>query len=145
MLDNIEDPHNVGAILRSAEVHGFHHILLPHKGVPGVYPSVVKASAGASEHLQIARDMNATQYVKRLRAEEAWEVVALDAARPISVDEYEVEKDAKLLLVIGGENKSIHQFILNDADAIVNIRQHGRINSLNASVAAGIAMHALLS
>ncbi|MFO7821623.1 MAG: 23S rRNA (guanosine(2251)-2'-O)-methyltransferase RlmB [Lentisphaeria bacterium] len=144
LLDNIEDPHNAGAILRTAEVLGYPGILLPRKGVPRIYPSVVKASAGATEHLRIVREMNATQYIKKLAADEAeWQVVALDAAGDMAPHQYQLPPETNLLLVIGGENKGVHQFILNNSNAVLKITQHGKINSLNASVAAAIAMYSL--
>ena len=142
LLDNMEVPQNVGAILRSAEILGFKTVLLPQKGVPGVYPSVVKASAGATEHLTIIRDMNAPQYAKRLLAE-GWQLVPLDAGGTVAPEEFQNEPGAKAALVIGGENKGVHQFILNNARVVLRIPQQGRINSLNASVAAGIAMYEL--
>jgi 23S rRNA (guanosine2251-2'-O)-methyltransferase len=142
LLDNVEDPHNTGAILRCADVFGFHSVLLPEKGVPEIYPSVVKVSAGATEHLDIARDHNAVKHMIEAR-KAGYTVVALDAKGKTTLDAAASMCTGKLLLVIGGENKAVSQYILNEADIIVGIPQAGHINSLNASVAAGIAMHAL--
>ena len=142
LLDNIEDPHNVGAVLRSAEIFGFHGVCLPSRGVPEVYPSVVKVSSGATEFMQIARDASANQYARRA-AEEGYQIAALDMNGDTTLDTLRAAAPEKLLLVIGGEDKSVGQFILNMADHIIGIPQFGRVNSLNASVAAGIAMHAL--
>ena len=142
LLDNVEDPHNVGAILRSAEVFGFDHVLLPIKGVPEVYPSVVKVSAGAAEHMQIAKDCNSNRYVQLAR-ENGYTIAALDAKGSIPLNTFAAEAPEKLLLVIGGEDRSVGQFILNFADAILSVPQSGKINSLNASVAAGLAMYEL--
>ena len=142
LLDNVEDPHNVGGILRSAEVFGFNSVFLPIKGVPEVYPSIVKVSAGASEFMQIARARSANQYVKRA-LEEGFTIAALDAKGTTSLDDIQPGSIDKLLLVIGGEDKSVGQFILNEAQIVLRIPQVGRINSLNASVAAGIAMHSM--
>jgi 23S rRNA (guanosine2251-2'-O)-methyltransferase len=143
LIDNVEDPQNVGAILRSAEVFGFHHVLLPIKGVPQMYGSVVKASAGATEHLSIARDCGANTYFKQAR-ERGLLIVALDASGKASLNDVADDlKDRAVLLVIGGEDKGVGRFILNEADRVVGIEQRGQINSLNASVAAGIALHAL--
>lgn len=142
LLDNVEDPHNAGAILRSAEVLGFHEVLLPLKGVPEVYPSVSKVSAGAVEFLKIARDCNAQRYVDKAR-ENGYAIVALDAKGTVDLEAYAREAPDKLLLVIGGEDKGVRQYILNTADAVVSLAQSGRINSLNASVAAGISMFRL--
>jgi len=142
LLDNVEDPHNVGAILRCAEVFGFHQVLLTRKGTPEVYPSVVKVSAGATEFLSIAKDRSATQYVQAA-LERSFTLVALDAKGTTPLESLQGAEMARLLLVIGGEDKSVGQFILNQAHHIASIEQRGRVNSLNASVAAGIAMHAL--
>jgi 23S rRNA (guanosine2251-2'-O)-methyltransferase len=141
LLDNVEDPHNVGAILRSAEIFGFHDILLPLKGVPEIYPSIVKVSAGATEHLKIVRSENANAYVKKAKSEGRM-VVALDEEGAIDLSEAVAQQRGPLLLVIGGEGKSVGQFIIMNADIVAKIPQAGRINSLNASVAAGIAMYA---
>lgn len=142
LLDNVEDPHNVGALLRSAEVFGFNHVLLPHRGVPEVYPSVVKVSTGACEFMSIARDRSANQYV-RAAQEAGYHIAALDAKGTVDLEALSVSPPEKLLLVIGGEDKSVGQFILNLADSIVAIRQHGKVNSLNASVAGSLAMFML--
>jgi 23S rRNA (guanosine2251-2'-O)-methyltransferase len=142
LLDNVEDPHNVGAILRSADVFGFHDVLLPVRGVPEIYPSIAKVSAGAVEHLRIARDAAANRYAERAR-EAGFHIAALDAGGKVELRAFAATAPEKLLLVIGGEDRSVGQYILNMADAVVRLDQHGRINSLNASVAAGIAMFAL--
>lgn len=142
LLDNIEDPHNLGAILRSAEVFGFPAVLLPIKGTPGVYPSVVKASAGAAEHLRICRQANATRYVQAAK-EKGFRIVSLDEEGKTPLGEFQPGPDDRLLLVIGGEDKSVGRYILMQSDAVVKIPQRGHVGSLNASVAAGIALHAL--
>ena len=142
LMDNLEDPQNVGAILRSAEIFGFSEVFLPLKGTPGIYPSVVKASAGASEHLRIARDRNANQSLKFAK-QLGYKIAALDGAGKVDLDELAGNAPEKLMLVIGGEDKGVGQFILNEADYVVRLPQIGYINSLNASVAAGVAMYAL--
>ncbi len=142
LLDNVEDPTNVGAIIRSAEIFGFHAICLPTKGTPEIYPSVVKVSVGATEHLAICRDHSANQYFKAAQ-QEGYVVVALDGKGITDLNTIQIGRDQKLLLVIGGEDRSVGQFILNAADVIARIPMAGRVNSLNASVAAGIAMYHL--
>ncbi|NLF17198.1 MAG: RNA methyltransferase [Lentisphaerae bacterium] len=142
LLDNIEDPHNVGAIIRSAEVLGFGGVLLPSHGVPPVLPSVVKASAGATEHLPITCAAGVSAYVHAARQRDTC-IVALDGKGSASLAEVAAARPARLLLVCGGEDRGVGQFILNQAQFVVRIPQHGRIGSLNASVAAGIALHAL--
>ncbi len=142
LLDNVEDPHNVGAILRSAEVFGFTEVLLPLKGVPGIYPSVVKVSAGAVEHMQIARDCSSNRYVK-LALEKGYHVAPLDAKGNVELRAFAANPPDRILLVVGGEDLGVGQFILNAAQSVLRLEQAGRVNSLNASVAAGIAMFAL--
>lgn len=142
MLDNVEDPHNVGAILRSAEIFGFHDILLPVKGVPEIYPSIVKVSAGATEHLKIARETSSIGYFKKA-LEAGYTVIALDEEGKSDIKAVAAQNFDKILLVIGGEGQSVGQYIINNAQFIAKIEQKGKINSLNASVAAGIAMFAL--
>ncbi len=142
LLDNVEDPHNVGAILRTAEIFGFNTVLLSRKGVPDIYPSVVKVSAGATEFLDIAKDASANSYV-RTAQEHGYQVVALDARGSVDIREVRVQLSEKFLVVVGGEDTAVGQFIINSADFVVSIGQQGRINSLNASVAAGISLFAL--
>jgi 23S rRNA (guanosine2251-2'-O)-methyltransferase len=142
LLDNIEDPQNLGAIIRSAEVLGFNALLLPLKGVPGIYPSVVKAAAGATEYVKISRYGGATKYTISAK-QKGYKIVALDAKGTTPLNELAFAADEKVMLVIGGEDKSVGQFILNEADHVVAIPQLGQVNSLNASVAAGIAMYVL--
>jgi len=142
LLDNVEDPHNVGAILRSAEVFGFDGVLLANRGVPEVYPSVVKASAGATEFLNITREMPANSYV-RAAYDAGFTIVALDVKGTVDIRELHAMSIPRLLLVIGGEDKSVGQYILNKADYVARLEQKGKISSLNASVAAGVAMFSL--
>ncbi len=142
LLDNIEDPQNAGAILRSAEVFGWRNVFMSTRGTPGIYPSVVRASAGATEHLAVAKDLSAIGCF-RLLAEHGFTVVALDGGGSESLDDVRALPIGKLALVIGGEHKSVGQYILNNAHHIVAIPQLGSIGSLNASVAAGIALFEL--
>lgn len=139
LLDNLEDPRNTGAILRSADLFGFHTVLLPKKGGAGVYPSVVKTSAGACEHLTVVREGNSTTYFKRAAAA-GYRTVALDAGGSTPLSEVEADDSRPLFLILGGEDKRIGQYLLNSADIVAGIPQQGHINSLNASVAAGIAL-----
>ena len=142
LLDNLEDPHNVGAILRSAEVFGFTSVCLPKKGVPEIYPSVVKVSTGATEFMKICRSHSANNYALQA-AESGYRIVALDMAGKVSLRDVAKSNYDRLVLVVGGEDRSVGQYILNMAEDIIGIRQRGQVNSLNASVAAGIAMFEL--
>lgn len=142
LLDNVEDPHNVGGILRSAEIFGFDAVLLSEKGVPDIYPSIVKVSAGATEYLDIAKDASPEVYVHTAKVK-GYRIVALDASGQMDIRSLAVQKSDKLLIVIGGEDRSVSPELLDDADFVAGIRQQGKINSLNAAIAAGIALFAL--
>ena len=142
LLDSIEDPHNVGAIMRSAEVFGWKNVLLPRRGAPLVIPSVAKSSAGACEHLNIACNCSPNQYVK-IAIDEGYAVASLDGAGKTTLESIKAAGEGKLLLVVGGENSGVSQFILNISRYIAAIPQVGHVNSLNASVAAGIALYEL--
>lgn len=142
LLDSIEDPHNAGAVMRSAEVFGWKNVLLPRRGAPLVIPSVAKSAAGACEHLKIAVNCSPNQYVK-IALEEGYTVIALDGAGKASLEEIKAANHEKILLVVGGENSGVSQFIINCATYVAAIPQAGHVNSLNASVAAGISLYVL--
>lgn len=142
LLDSIEDPHNIGAIMRTAEAMGWRELLLPRRGSPLILPSVAKTSAGACEHLRIAVNCSANQYMK-IAQEAGYTVVALDGSGKASLEELRAAQIAKLMLVVGGEDAGVSQFILNNAEHVAAIPQKGRINSLNASVAAALALYLL--
>ncbi len=142
LMDNVEDPQNVGAVLRSALFFGWRAVLLSARGVPGVYPSVVKASAGASEHLSVARDRPANRYFGWLR-QHGYTVAVLETGGKTAPEELALRSPAKLALVLGGEHRGVGQYIRMHADAIVGLAGCGPVTSLNASVAAGIILHRL--
>ncbi len=142
LLDNVEDPRNVGAIMRTCEVLGWQNVLLPRKGGSLVTPSVAKTAAGACEYLQVAVNCSSNQYVK-IALEEGYSVVALDGDGKSSLQEVADAKLEKLLLVVGGEDSGVGQFIKMNATHVCAIPQTGHVNSLNASVAAALALYAL--
>ena len=107
-----------------------------------VTPTVAKAAVGACEYLNVAVNCSSNQYVK-IAMENGYTVVALDGAGKVTPEELRGQLPEKLLLVIGGENCGVSQFILNCATYVAALRQHGKINSLNASVAAALAMYLL--
>ncbi len=142
LLDNIEDPHNIGAIMRTAEVLGWKNVLLPRRGAALVLPSVAKTAAGACEYLNIAVNCSANQYVK-IAQENGYTVVALDGDGKSSFEAVKKEAPEKLLLVVGGEDSGVGQFIKMNAQHVLAIPQAGHVNSLNASVAAALALFEL--
>lgn len=143
LLDNIEDPRNIGAIMRTCEVLGWRNVLLPRQGTALVLPSVAKTAAGACEYLQIAVNCSSNQYVK-IALEAGYTVVALDGAGKETLENVARERNEKLLLVVGGEDSGVGQFIKMNATHVCAIPQKGHVNSLNASVAAALALYALL-
>lgn len=142
LLDNVEDPQNVGAVLRSALFFGWRGVLLSQRGVPGVYPSVVKASAGASEHLMINRDRSANRCLRWLH-DHGYAVAVLDGAGTTTPESLASQGIARLALVLGGEHRGVGHYIRMNADYTVGIAGRGPVTSLNASVAAGIVLHRL--
>ena len=142
LLDNIEDPRNIGAIMRTSEVLGWKNILLPRRGTALVMPSVAKTAAGACEYLNVAVNCSSNQYVK-IALEEGYTVVALDGAGKSTLEEVAASHPEKLLLVVGGEDSGVGQFIKMSATHVCAIAQTGHVNSLNASVAAALALYAL--
>lgn len=141
ILDEIEDPHNFGAIIRSAEVCGAHGIIIPKRRNVGVTPVVYKSSAGAVEHMKIAKVTNINSVIDELKEKGIW-IYGAD----MDGNSYCFDTDFKgaLALVIGSEGKGISKLTKNKCDVIVKIPMVGNINSLNASVAGGIMMYEVL-
>jgi 23S rRNA (guanosine2251-2'-O)-methyltransferase len=137
-LDGIEDPHNVGALLRSAEVFGVHAVILPERRAAPLTPAVAKAAAGALEHLIIDQVTNLDRTLAACKDEGLW-IIALagDAADPLDACELLGEP---AVLVVGKEGKGVSVLIRKRADATVAIPMSGKIGSLNASVAGAIAL-----
>jgi 23S rRNA (guanosine2251-2'-O)-methyltransferase len=137
-LDGIEDPHNLGALVRSAEAAGCHGIVLPrHRSAP-LSATAVKSSAGALEHVPVAEVANLTRALERLRAAGLW-CVGLDGAAESSLFELELA-DEPVCLVVGGEGAGLHRLVRETCDVLVRIPMAGRVASLNASVAGALAL-----
>lgn len=138
MLDEIEDPHNLGSILRTADVVGADGIIIPERRSVGLTASIAKISAGAVEYVPVVRVINLAQTLETLKKEGFW-IVGTDA----SSETYYTEIDYKMpvCLVIGSEGKGISRLIKEKCDFIVKLPMKGHINSLNASVAASIIMY----
>ncbi len=138
ILDGIEDPHNLGAILRSAEVSGADGVFLPQHRSAGLGAAAVKASAGAASHIRIARTGNVSQLIELLKKNGYW-IAGLDAGsgRPL----WEADFRIPTALVLGGEGAGLHRLVKEKCDFLVAIPVRGRIDSHNVSVAAGIALY----
>lgn len=137
ILDGINDPHNLGAILRCADVFNVTGILIPkHNQVP-LNATVAKTSAGAINYVPVALVGNLNQAIKRLKEEGFW-VVSTDGSATINYQD--LKYDFNVALVVGSEGEGISKLVLSNSDYVVKIPQYGHVNSLNASVAAGILL-----
>lgn len=137
LLDGITDPHNFGAIVRSAECFGAHGIIIPARRSVTVTDTVVKVASGATEHMLIAKVTNLNDAIRELKERNVW-VYACDfgGEPPKQVD----FKD-NIAIVVGSEGTGVHRLTRELCDGVVTIPEYGKINSLNASVAAGIVLY----
>lgn len=136
LLDELEDPHNLGAILRSADAAGAHGVLIPKRRSCSLSATVAKTSAGAVEHVPVARIGNIVQTIKALKEEGLW----VAGADMDGKNYYEADLTGPLLLVVGSEGQGIGRLVKEQCDFIVRIPMLGAINSLNASVAGSVLM-----
>lgn len=137
LLDQIEDPHNLGAIIRSAEASGAHGVVTLKRRAVGLTETVAKTSAGALMHLPVARVNNLNDVIRKLKEQRIW-VFGLDEEGEQAFDRADFK--LPLALVIGGEGKGLSRLVRENCDFLVKIPMHGQVNSLNASVAAAIVM-----
>ena len=137
MLDGIEDPHNLGAILRSADVFEASGIILPKHNSVSLNATVAKTSAGAINYVPVAIVNNLNLAIKTLKEGGYW-IVSTDGSAEISYSS--IKYDFPVVVVIGSEGKGVSPLVLKNSDYIVKIPQFGHVNSLNASVAAGILL-----
>lgn len=137
VLDQITDPHNLGAVIRTAACAGAHGVIVPQHRAVGLTPAAVKASAGAVEHIKVARVTNLNQTIKSLQKQGIW----FYAADTEGEDYRAVSFAGPCALVIGSEGEGISRLILNTCDKRIQIPMVGEMNSLNASVAAGVLMY----
>ncbi|PWA12971.1 23S rRNA (guanosine(2251)-2'-O)-methyltransferase RlmB [Pueribacillus theae] len=141
LLDEIEDPHNLGSILRTAECVGVHGIIIPKRRSVGLTAAVAKASTGAIEHVPVVRVGNLAQTMDELKERGLW-FVGADAKG--KQDFREADYDMPVGLVIGSEGKGIGRLIKQKCDFLVRLPMKGKVTSLNASVAAGVLMYEVL-
>lgn len=141
VLDEIEDPHNLGSIIRTAEICGVHGVIIPKRRNVGITPVVYKTSAGAIEYMRVAKVPNINREIDRIKEEGIW-VYGAD----MDGENYCFKTDFKgpVALVIGSEGKGISKLTKKKCDVLVKIPMLGSITSLNASVAAGIMMYEVL-
>lgn len=138
-LDSIQDVHNLGSLMRTAEAVGAHGIILPEHRAAGVTPAVVKSSAGAIEHLRVTQVTNLVRTLDDLKARGIWAIgLAGDAQASFET----VDLDRPLVLVVGSEGKGLGRLVREHCDLLVNLPMRGQINSLNAAIAGSIALYA---
>jgi 23S rRNA (guanosine2251-2'-O)-methyltransferase len=138
LVDGVEDPHNLGAIVRSAHALGAHGVVIPRDRAAGITPSAAKASAGAVEHVPVARVTNLVRCLEDLKEAGLWTVVAV----PDGEEELAgVDLRGPVALVVGGEGQGVRPLVRRTCDHAVRIPMQGRVGSLNASAAAAIALY----
>lgn len=137
LCDGIEDVHNLGSILRVAECAGADGVVIPKSGSASVTESVIRISAGAAEHIKVAKVPNLNQAVETLQKSGYW-LYALEAG---GEDIYEEKFEGNIALVVGGEDSGVKRLTKEKCDKVLSIPLQGKVNSLNASVALGIAAY----
>ncbi len=138
VLDGVKDPHNLGAIVRTADAAGVDGIILPERRAVGVTGTVAKASAGASEHVPMARVTNISRTLEELKKRNVW-TVGLDERGGQNYDAIDYNMDCAL--VLGAEGKGLHDLVRRSCDFVVSIPMLGQVPSLNVSVAAAVVMY----
>ena len=138
VLDGIEDPQNLGAILRTADATGFHGVVIRSRRAVGLTPVVAKVSAGAIEYVPVARVVNIAQTLEALKKNDVW-TIGIDTS---GKQQYtQIDYKLPVAIVIGGEGEGISDLVKKRCDSLVKIPMKGKITSLNASVAAAVVMY----
>ena len=141
ILDGIEDVHNLGSIIRTAEAAGVHGIIIPKRRAASVNAIVSKTSAGAVEYMKIARVNNLTETIKRLKDAGLW-IIGTDLQTDVAYDKQDYTGD--IAIVIGSEGFGMSKLVKDNCDFLIKIPMKGKIQSLNASVSAGIVIYEAL-
>jgi 23S rRNA (guanosine2251-2'-O)-methyltransferase len=137
-LDGVEDPHNLGALLRSADGSGIDGIILPERRSAPLNATVAKSSAGASEHVRIARVVNLTRALEAMKERHIW-IVGLDERGTPDYSDFDFKQDC--CLVLGSEGAGLHELIKRTCDHLLRIPMAGSVSSLNVSVAGAVVMY----
>ncbi|HEX9960830.1 MAG TPA: 23S rRNA (guanosine(2251)-2'-O)-methyltransferase RlmB, partial [Pyrinomonadaceae bacterium] len=137
-LDGVEDPRNLGAILRTIECSGADGVFIPERRAVGLTETVAKSSAGATEYVKVAKVGNLNRLIERLKENNIW-VVGTSGDAEIDYTEWDWTR--KCALVLGGEGKGLHRLTAEKCDVLVKIPLLGKIESLNVSVAAGVILY----
>lgn len=140
ILDGIEDPHNLGAIIRTANLAGAHGVIIPKRRAVGLTPTVAKTSAGAINYTPVAKVTNITNTIKELKDKGMWFVCADMGGTTM----YDLNLTGSIGLVIGNEGEGVSKLVKENCDMIASIPMKGDIDSLNASVAAGVLAYEIV-
>lgn len=136
IADSIEDPHNLGALIRCAECAGAHGIVIPKRRAVGITPTVYKSSAGAIEHMLIAKVANIATTIEALKKKGLWIFTSEAEGTPY----YETDFNCACAVVLGSEGKGVSKIVKDNSDYIVSIPMYGKVNSLNVSTAASVIL-----
>jgi 23S rRNA (guanosine2251-2'-O)-methyltransferase len=139
ILDALQDPQNLGTLLRTAEIVGVHGVLLPYRRTATVTPAVVSASSGASEHLLIAQT-NLAQAIAVLKDEDVW-VIGLEGNPAFGKLPDQIRLDGAIALVVGNEGQGMRTLVRDSCDLLLRLPMRGKIESLNAAVAGSVALY----
>ena len=140
ILDGVEDPHNLGSIIRVAECAGVHGVIIPRHRSVSVNDTVVKVSAGAASHVKVAKVTNINDAIEELKSKNVWVYAADMDGGSI----YDARLTGAIAFVIGGEGQGVKRLTKQKCDGVVALPMYGKVNSLNASVAAGIVVYEYL-
>jgi len=135
ILDGVEDPRNLGAILRAAECAGVDGVIIPERRAVGLTDTVAKSSAGAIEYVKVAKTVNLNRFIEKLKEQNIW-VVGTSMDAEIEYSDWDWTRPSAL--VLGGEGSGLHRLVAENCDVLVKIPMYGKIDSLNVSVAAGV-------
>ncbi len=136
IADSIEDPHNLGALIRCAECAGAHGIIIPKRRAVGITPTVYKSSAGAIEHMMIAKVSNIATTIEQLKKKGLWIFTSEAGGTPY----YETDFNCACAVVLGSEGNGVSRIVKENSDYIVSIPMYGKVNSLNVSTAASVIL-----
>ncbi len=142
ILDHLEDPHNVGAIIRTCEAGGINAIIIPKDRQVGINATVMKTSVGTLENVHIVSVTNLVNTINELKANGFWIIGTTLAEK--SIDYRNINYDGKIVLVVGNEGKGISKIVEKNCDFLAKIPMYGKTNSLNASVATGIMIYEII-
>lgn len=138
LLDRIQDPGNMGSILRSAECFGVKTVIYPERGSCGITDTVIRASSGAMHYLQVFQVANLSRVVEELKKKEYWVVATSDQGDEETWEELPSPED--LVIILGNEGEGVKNILMEESDYLVRIPLHGQLSSLNVSVACGVVL-----